>query len=95
MEVEHARQHKKQLLAEREKLYRLKSEWAEKLRRLEEAVLRGLGKDPDRYSLELSPDGQTACFAESHPFKLAELLGHEDEQAVGDQSFFYKSIYDC
>jgi hypothetical protein len=44
MEVSRARRQKQQLLAEREELYRLRHEWSEKLRQLEEAVLRGLNK---------------------------------------------------
>ena len=53
VEVSHARQQKQMLIAEREQLYRLRQEWSEKLRQLEEAVLRGLNKDTEQFALQL------------------------------------------
>ncbi len=41
-------------MAEREELYRLRSEWSDKLMNLEAAVLRGLNKNVDEFKLDLS-----------------------------------------
>ncbi len=72
VEVNRARQHKQQLLAEREELYRLRHEWSEKLRQLEEAVLRGLNKDSDQFSLQLSQDGENIRVAQRHSSRLSK-----------------------
>lgn len=53
-EVSKARHHKQVLLAEREELYRLRSEWSSKLMNLEASVLRGLNKNTDVFSLDYS-----------------------------------------
>jgi hypothetical protein len=72
VEVNRARQHKQQLLAEREELYRLRHEWSEKLRQLEEAVLRGLNKDSEQFSLQLSQDGENIRVAQRHSSRLTK-----------------------
>ena len=47
--------HKKQiLLTEREELYRLRTEWTNKLMNLEASVLLGLNRNPETYSLDYS-----------------------------------------
>ena len=53
-EVNKARHQKQVLLAEREELYRLRSEWTSKLMNLEASVLRGLNKNSDIFSLDYS-----------------------------------------
>ena len=53
-EVHKARHQKQVLLAEREELYRLRSEWTSKLMNLEASVLRGLNKNSDIFSLDYS-----------------------------------------
>ena len=65
-----ARHHKQQLLAEREELYRLRHEWSEKLRQLEDAVLRGLNKDAEQFVLQL--DGQQVRVAQRQSARLAK-----------------------
>ena len=53
-EVSKTRQQKQILLAEREELYRLRTEWTNKLMNLEASVLFGLNRNPETYSLDLS-----------------------------------------
>merc|ERR1712241_1562878 len=53
-EVNKARHQKQILLAEREELYRLRTEWTNKLMNLEASVLLGLNRNPDTYSLDYS-----------------------------------------
>lgn len=72
VEVTRARNYKQQLLAEREELYRLRHEWSEKLRHLEDAVLRGLNKDVDQFSLQLTPDGRDVRVTQRHSSRLAK-----------------------
>lgn len=56
-EVSRARHQKQQLLAEREELYRLRNEWTHKLLNLETAVLRGLNRNVNDYTLDYSGAG--------------------------------------
>jgi hypothetical protein len=72
VEVSYARQQKQRLIAERDQLYRLRQEWSEKLRQLEEAVLRGLNKDTEQFSLQLTPDGQSVRVAQRHSSRLTK-----------------------
>jgi len=53
-EVNKARHQKQILLAEREELYRLRTEWTNKLMNLEASVLRGLNKNSDTFTLDYS-----------------------------------------
>ena len=53
-EVSKTRQQKQILLAEREELYRLRTEWTNKLMNLEASVLLGLNRNPETYSLDYS-----------------------------------------
>ena len=53
-EVSIIRQKKQILLAEREELYRLRTEWTNKLMNLEASVLLGLNRNPETYSLDYS-----------------------------------------
>ena len=78
VEVSHARQQKQMLIAEREQLYRLRQEWSEKLRQLEEAVLRGLNKDTEQFALQLTPDGQSVRVAQ----RLSSCFGQACEDVI-------------
>lgn len=51
-EVTRARQQKRNLMAEREELYRLRNEWTTKLQNLESAVLQGLNRNAKDYTLD-------------------------------------------
>ena len=53
-EVSKTRQQKQILLDEREELYRLRTEWTNKLMNLEASVLLGLNRNPETYSLDYS-----------------------------------------
>merc|ERR1719412_3148662 len=53
-QVNKARHQKQILLAEREELYRLRTEWTNKLMNLEASVLRGLNKNSDTFTLDYS-----------------------------------------
>ena len=53
-EVSITRQKKQILLTEREELYRLRTEWTNKLMNLEASVLLGLNRNPETYSLDYS-----------------------------------------
>ena len=53
-EVNRARHQKQVLLAEREELYRLRTEWTHKLMHLESSVLEGLSKNSNDYTLDYS-----------------------------------------
>lgn len=53
-ELDKVRQTKQSLLAEREYLYRQRDEWTAKLLQLEDQVLRGMGKNPQDFALELA-----------------------------------------
>ena len=53
-EVNRARHQKQVLLAEREELYRLRTEWSHKLMNLESTVLEGLSKNSNDYTLDYS-----------------------------------------
>ena len=75
-EVDKARQTKQQLLAEREQLYRLRNEWTDKLLRLEDQVLMGLGKNSEDYSLELMPHSQQIRVAQRHRDTSAAQAHH-------------------
>ena len=65
-EVDKYRQTKQSLLAERQELYRMRNEWTNKLYDLEDQVLRGLGKSPENFSLELMPHSQQIRIAQRH-----------------------------
>ena len=72
VEVSQARQQKQMLIAERDQLYRMRQEWSDKLRQLEEAVLRGLNKDAEQFSLQLTTDGQSVRVAQRHSSRLTK-----------------------
>ena len=53
-EVNKARHQKQVLLAEREELYKLRTEWTNKLMNLEASVLHGLNKNSESFTLDYS-----------------------------------------
>jgi len=62
-EVARSRQHKMNLIAEREELFRLRNEWTTKLQSLETEVLHGLNKNVKDYTLDYT--GTTVRLAKS------------------------------
>lgn len=56
-DVSRARHQKQVLIAEREELFRLRNQWSDKLMHLEHAVLRGLNKNVEDFTLDLKGPG--------------------------------------
>jgi len=53
-EVGRAKDYKEKLVAEKDQLCRLKTEWSNKLQQLEESILRGMNRDPSQWELGIS-----------------------------------------